>query len=270
MPILILLHKNEIMKKESQKNKTITNTAIIIAVIPGGGYVLYVIHGNLEDLNLGQKYGQEHKYWSTNESGKSTARGYAFEDLIQKSIKASGGTCKQVAPYKNGPDFVINGTKVQAKYSRTPEGICRNLYDNNGKYRYPGQELWVPAGHKQKVADYCSNKAKQGYGAPQKIHEVDIPTKDIINYSKRGWESFKMDATDPSFTSTIIFGVILCTAATSIVALIAEKINNPEVSNGEVIKIAAKKHGLTCLAAGIATPLIIGFISLIYMQHLRK
>ena len=55
---------------------------------------------------------------------------------------------------KNGPDRISDGVLIQTKYYKDVRQAIRNTLDENGNYRYPGQELEIPKEQLTQAQEY--------------------------------------------------------------------------------------------------------------------
>lgn len=147
--------------------------------------------------NLGQTFNGEKKYFSKTEDGKSTGSGYGFEDLTCRRWKESGRNVKQVPPYKNGPDFIVDGEPCQLKCKKYSYSTAKSFYKGEkGKYSYGKQTAVVPKGQKHLADSFFDRENRKGNGKPQKVVESPVSRTEAENYTFKGVRSFLMDATD--------------------------------------------------------------------------
>ena len=147
--------------------------------------------------NLGQTYNGQPKYFSKSDEGKSTGIGYGFEDLTRRRLEETGHDVKQVRPYKNGPDYIVNGEPCQLKCSKYSYSTAKSYYHGeNGEYSYGKQTAVVPKGQKKMADSVFNRQARNGKGRPVKVVESPVSRKEAENYTYKGVRSFMMDASD--------------------------------------------------------------------------
>lgn len=160
---------------------------------------------------------------------------------------------------KNGADRIVNGQLIQCKYCETGGTCINNACDEQGYFRYPGQQIEVP--HDKKIYDGAV-KAMERKIAEGKVMRPDgsIETnpENAKNYVRRGHITYHQayniagSGSIASITVDATQGVICAMPGAGITAVLTFA---TAVWNGENLKVAAKSSavaGLKVVGKGAA------------------
>lgn len=152
---------------------------------------------------------------------------------------------------KNGADRVVNGQLIQCKYCQTGSDCIKNACDEQGYFRYPGQQIEVP--HDKKIYDGAV-KAMERKIAEGKVMRPDgsIETnpENARNYVRRGHITYHQSldiagsGSIASITADVTQGVICSIPGAGITAVLTFA---TAVWNGEDLKVAAKTSAIAGL-----------------------
>lgn len=201
-------------KGEDKKKRFVNGTEWVVCfLVVGGVPMIFVFNGDpaVKRINLGQDYKGVPKYKSM-DGNRYTGRGSAYEDIIARSLRKGGHDVEQVAPKKNGPDFIIDGDEVQMKYGASVEEVFNNLFDSKtGEYRYPGQKIMTNEENSERLRDLCRENADRfGENMPaiNPFGWENASMEEVDAQFRRGLPSMKNDAMDIVNDSKSIISII--------------------------------------------------------------
>ncbi|MDE6278082.1 MAG: hypothetical protein K2M06_08245 [Muribaculaceae bacterium] len=249
----------------------------------GGVYFFIKADGGLKDLNLGQLHNNMPKYLCTDDFGRNTGSGQAFEDVFYKICKSAGSDICKVEEMKNGVDFYLDGIPCQLKYGRSAKSVFQKMFDKKtGEYRYPGQTIITNVEIEGELRELIELNQDRFKGEQIIINPAGTPKitrKKVDEQFRRGFASLKLDAkdiiTDSGSQKKIAIGILVSFCTIIGLGAIVEyrKIESSEKATvkkiGKAVRISFRKHWKKGLAASLATAGVIFCKHLYGRQMLR-
>ena len=120
-----------------------------------------------------------------------SGHGFAAEDANNLNDKLQGKIAEVIGMSNelNGPDRVVDGVFLQSKYYQSASQTVAAAFDSNsGNYRYPGQDLEVPADQYEDCVKFMRKRIEQG-----KVPKIKNPAdaKKIVRKGSVTYEQAK-------------------------------------------------------------------------------